>query len=172
MRVAWPCRQSRSAGSSGKLAANDKKIKKDVEQKVLDGLGMTDAGQDADFVASSLTGSFGQFSQSRCTPWAQISTRPFCMISLGPSTRCHMPLPSACPPAPLPRGLMWSICGCGTRHDVRAAWSLLHVRAGGGASASVTQPPARALVVRTPFDSGLHHGSVSVGGECSMSSAA
>ena len=114
MRAAWPCRQSpRSAGSSGKLAANDKKIKKDVEQKVLDGLGMTDAGQDADFVASSLTGSFGQFSQSRCTPWAQISTRPFCMISLGPSTRCHMPLPSACPPAPLPRGLMWSICGCG-----------------------------------------------------------
>lgn len=49
---------------SCKLAANDKKIKKDVEQKVLDGLGMTDAGQDADFVASSLTGSFGQFSQS------------------------------------------------------------------------------------------------------------
>jgi hypothetical protein len=64
-----------------------------------------------------------------------------------------------------------------TRHDVRAAWSHPHVR-GVGASASVTQPPARALVVRTPFvapdtqRSGLHRGSVCVGGECSMSSAA
>ena len=45
-----------------------------------------------------------------------------------------------------------------TRHDVRAAWSHPHVRAEGGASASVTQPPARAraLAVRTPFGSGLH----------------
>lgn len=43
---------------SCKLAANDKKIKKDVEQKVLEGLGMLDGMQEGgDFVASSLTGS-------------------------------------------------------------------------------------------------------------------
>jgi hypothetical protein len=49
---------------TGKLAANDKKIKKDVEQKVLEGLGMLDGMQEGgDFVASSLTGSL--LSQSR-----------------------------------------------------------------------------------------------------------